>query len=131
MELEVGHGHRAAGHERGAAGEEAGLAITGRTCAALAVRRNGTVNQLVFRENGDNQIVSQSAPDPLNLRVRVMDGGSCRFAFLSGNGKWETVPAIFQASAGEWIGAKVGIYSLTPDRAAQGHADFDYFRFAP
>jgi hypothetical protein len=38
----------------------------------------------------------------------------------------------FQATEGHWIGAKVGIYSLTPNpQGGAGHADFEYFRFSP
>jgi hypothetical protein len=62
------------------------------------------------------------------LRVTVRDGGSFSFEFASGTGGWEPVAGDFQASCGEWIGAKVGIYALASG-AGKGHADFDYFRF--
>jgi hypothetical protein len=36
----------------------------------------------------------------------------------------------FRAREGHWIGAKVGIYSMTPNQGgASGRADFDYFHF--
>jgi beta-xylosidase len=112
-------------------GDEAGLVITGRTSAALAVRHNGADRVVVFRENGADRIIGITAAGEVKLRVKVEAGGICRFAHFTNEGHWQPLPNTFQASAGDWIGAKVGIYSLTPNPIARGHADFDYFRFAP
>ena len=38
---------------------------------------------------------------------------------------------LFQALAGGWIGARIGIFSWNPQRAPAGRAFFNYFRFAP
>jgi hypothetical protein len=38
----------------------------------------------------------------------------------------------FQAVEGKWIGAKIGLFCRALDAGATtGHAEFDYFRFAP
>ena len=37
-----------------------------------------------------------------------------------------------QATAGMWIGAKVGVFSVNPNIAESGgYADFDWFRVGP
>lgn len=114
------------------AGEEAGLAVMGRTCAALALRWNGDGEhgQIVFRENGTDTPLAAAPGNRVKMRVRVKEGGSCAFSFAFNDGPFEAVPAAFQASAGVWVGAKVGLYSLAPGEVAGGHADFDYFRFS-
>uniref|UniRef100_A0AAU6WV92 Beta-xylosidase C-terminal Concanavalin A-like domain-containing protein n=1 Tax=Chryseobacterium endophyticum TaxID=1854762 RepID=A0AAU6WV92_9FLAO len=36
---------------------------------------------------------------------------------------------VFQARPGKWIGAKVGVYSISAAKATRGgYADFDWFR---
>ena len=67
----------------------------------------------------------------IKLRVTVSDGGVCNFSFAANN-EFIAAPEKFQATAGVWIGAKVGIYSLKRDsKNSAGRADFKYFRFLP
>jgi beta-xylosidase len=107
----------------GRAGDEAGLIVTGRAHAALALRRTEFGGQVVL-QNGAERIVSESSSTTLKMRVSVGDGGLCRFSFCDAVGKWIELADTFQSVQGVWIGAKVGIYSLGRD-----HADFGYFRF--
>jgi hypothetical protein len=65
------------------------------------------------------------------LRAIISDGGICGFSFASKNG-FIAAPKQFQAKAGIWMGAKVGIYALKRDlKKSAGHADFKYFYFRP
>lgn len=50
----------------------------------------------------------------LRLKVSVDSKGGCRFFYGTGNGGFKSVPGVFKARAGKWIGAKVGFYSVTP-----------------
>lgn len=50
----------------------------------------------------------------LRLKVSVDSKGECRFFYETGNGGFKSVPGVFKARAGKWIGAKVGFYSVTP-----------------
>jgi beta-xylosidase len=114
------------------AGEEAGLVVMGRSHGALALRRGpGDKHEIVFRINGTDQVISAIDTNTTKLRVVVQDGGLCRFSFCAEGSPWQNAPAEFQAAAGVWIGAKIGIYSLARDVAPAGHADFEYFRFSP
>lgn len=109
----------------GGIGMEAGLAVVGATAAALGLRRTPAGAEVFFRAARE-RIVANGAGPTLTLRVVVKDGGECEFSFSQAPGEWTVVPEKFQAQAGIWIGAKVGLYAL-----GQGHADFDYFRFTP
>ena len=99
--------------------------------AALALRRAGKTTQLVLRINGVDKL-GREVPDDINrLRVEVADGGLCTFSFANGGG-FTPLPIRFQATKGVWIGAKVGLYSLTPDnRKKRGYLDCEYFKFLP
>lgn len=112
-------------------GDEAGLVVMGLSFAALAVRRNGAKASVVYRHGNFLEILGEVTGQELRLAVTVADGGLCSFAWLGAAGEWMRTPTTFQAQPGKWIGAKVGIYcSGVPGKAAAGHGDFDYFRFA-
>jgi len=112
-------------------GEETGLVVMGRTHAALAIRRAGEKNQIIFRNNGKDEVLREFPGGRIKLRVIVSDGGVCNFSFAA-NKEFIAVPESFQATAGVWIGAKVGIYSLKRDsKNSAGRADFKYLRFLP
>jgi len=112
-------------------GEEAGLIVTGRAHAAIAVRHGQRNHQIIFRNNGVENVVGETSSRPVRFRVTVGDGGMCKFSFATGDGGWTEVAEAFQAQAGVWIGAKVGLCSIASATAQNGHADFDYFRFLP
>jgi beta-xylosidase len=109
---------------------EAGLIVIGRTHAALAIRQSDVGVQIVYRENGAEQLIADAISNRVRLRAGVTEGGKCAFQFSNGDGDFVSVSSVFRATAGVWIGAKVGIYCIARNAAGRGHADFDYFRFA-
>ena len=112
-------------------GEEAGLVVMGRTHAALAIRHADGKNQIVYCNNGRDEVIRTIPGHSLKLRVEVTAGSLCAFSFAEEN-DFVAVPGTFQATAGYWIGAKVGIYALKREPGdSPGHADFKYFRFLP
>jgi beta-xylosidase len=109
-------------------GEEAGLVVAGESFAALGVESDGKLNRIFFRTDDKKQILFEIKSRAVKLRVQVRDGGGCIFSFAD-DGDFVSIPEIFQASKGSWIGAKLGLYGLKRNEAARfGHADFDYFR---
>ena len=42
--------------------------------------------------------------------------------------KYTTVGETFTARQGKWIGAKVGLFCVTPNEGNRGWADVDWFR---
>ena len=111
--------------------EECGLVIMGRVYAALAVRRKGGESELLYRTSNKETLLSHVAGETLRLRVEVRDGGNCSFCFAEQGGDFRSVNELLHAQPGEWIGAKVGIYSLKLHDAPGGRTDVDYFRFQP
>jgi beta-xylosidase len=112
-------------------GEEAGLVVMGAKHAAIVVRHTRLGRQIIFKTSAGEQIVQATAPIRLRFRVKVADGGLCRFGYddAAGNPVW--LPELFQSRAGVWIGAKLGIFSNRPNDEAGGHTDFNFFRFLP
>ena len=110
---------------------EAGLTVMGREYAALALRRVEGTCQLVLRTNGRDTILEKRTGSSVQLRVAVSAGGRCEFSYSSNGNPFTAVPDSFQAVAGVWIGARVGIYSARVSPTGRGHADFDYLRFGP
>jgi beta-xylosidase len=111
-------------------GEEAGLIVAGKSSAALAVEKTGTGHRLVLRVNGEQRFVQENVPAMIKLRASVENGGMCSFSFATFN-SFVSIPEPFQAENGVWIGAKVGLYSLSRKRTGPGgHVDVDYFRFS-
>jgi beta-xylosidase len=110
-------------------GGEAGLAIAGRSYAALYVRRAEGQNELRLRRDQTDGVVRAAVTGELCLRVRVDENGQCEFSFSS-HDEFIPVPEAFTATAGVWVGAKAGLFARhQPMAGAGGHADFDYFRF--
>jgi beta-xylosidase len=111
-------------------GEESGLIVTGKSSASISVEKAGAGNRLVLRVNGVQIFVREDVPSTIKLRASVEDGGLCSFSFATGN-DFIPVPERFQAESGVWIGAKIGLYSISRKRTGpKGYVDFDYFRFS-
>ncbi len=112
-------------------GDEAGVVIAGRSSAALAIRMIAGKHQLIFRKDDSDTIVAAIDSDRVWIQTTVHDGGKVRFRYSTNGSDFSVVPYEFQAVVGVWIGAKIGIYCISRNGAPGGHADFDYFRFAP
>jgi beta-xylosidase len=109
--------------------EESGLVITGRTFFALAIRKTSTGLQLLFRQNGSDYVIANDVPSNARIKAQIREGGICSFCFSADGNGWKSLKESFRATAGLWIGAKIGIYSIGCGEA-RGWADFDYFRFS-
>jgi beta-xylosidase len=120
----------------GSEGERAGLVVMGREHAALAVRcGGGTRREIVAIVNGHEEVVAIAKGGAVDLRVEVADGGECTFGYAADGRAWRQAGIRFRAREGVWIGAKVGVFSVTTSEGSgevvSGHADFEYFRFGP
>ena len=108
--------------------EEAGLIVAGESSAALAFIKTEDRCQLVLRLDGVEQFSRDHASPTVKLRVAVTAGGRCTFSFAT-HDDWVPVPLAFSATKGVWIGARVGLYSLSRHNPSPaGHVDVDYFR---
>lgn len=63
------------------------------------------------------------------LRVEVSEGAQCRFSYSTDGKHYKPLNTLFTASAGRWIGAKVGLYCVNnATKGNRGWIDADWFR---
>lgn len=62
------------------------------------------------------------------IRVHVDKGAYCRFSYSLDGKKFTEAGTLFKARQGKWIGAKVGMFSVTPHGKERGWVDVDWFR---
>ena len=130
-------------------GEQAGIIVMGWDYSYLSVRKAGDkfiLQQAVCKdaEQQNPEQVKELASFPVEylkmpgvadnewktvyLRVKVTKGADCTFAYSLNGKKYTTVGDAFTARQGKWIGAKVGLFCVTPNDGNRGWADVDWFR---
>ena len=130
-------------------GEQAGIIVMGWDYSYLSVRKAGDkfiLQQAVCKdaEQQNPEQVKELASFPVEylkmpgvadnewktgyLRVKVIKGAVCTFAYSLNGKKYTTVGDAFTARQGKWIGAKVGLFCVTPNDGNRGWADVDWFR---
>ena len=62
------------------------------------------------------------------IRIHVDKGAYCRFSYSLDGKKFTEAGTLFKARQGKWIGAKVGMFSVTPHGKERGWMDVDWFR---
>ncbi|MDM1298422.1 glycosyl hydrolase 43 family protein [Empedobacter falsenii] len=119
-------------------GKTAGLLIMGTDYQSLVItnKKDGYYLQLIRAEkaekNNPEKILSEVklGSNEVFLKIKVSEpNGICQFSFSENGKKYTSIGEPFQAKPGKWIGAKVGIYSISSqDSKRGGYADFDWFR---
>ena len=130
-------------------GEQAGIIVMGWDYRYLSVRKASDkfiLQQAVCKdaEQQNPEQVKELASFPVEylkmpgvadnewktvyLRVKVTKGAVCTFAYSLNGKKYTTVGDAFTARQGKWIGAKVGLFCVTPNDGNRGWADVDWFR---
>ncbi len=119
-------------------GKTAGLLIMGTDYQSLVItnKKDGYYLQLIRAEkaekNNPEKILSEVklSTNEVFLKVKVSEpNGICQFSFSENGKKYTSIGEPFQAKPGKWIGAKVGVYSISSQDAKRGgYADFDWFR---
>lgn len=133
-------------------GQEGGLAVMGRDCSSLSVRRVGDGFRLVRRtclkaDEGRREKLRRIADLPatsrdtipyspalyidLWLRVEVRDG-VCRFSYSTDGRQFLAAGEPFTLREGKWIGAKTGLFAQCLGRKGnRGWLDADWYRVTP
>lgn len=114
-------------------GERTGLIVMGASYASVSVS-NGQLIYAVCTDaekgNPEHQkILGTLTGDSCWFRVAINAGAVCRFSY-SINGT-DFIPAgePFTATAGRWVGAKMGIFCTRPTQINDsGFADYDWFQ---
>ena len=120
------------------AGDETGLAILGRSYSALVIQNTSLglrIKQLT-RLHADKGGPGTDSPevtlqgDTFYLRATVDHQAMVSFFYSLDGAEFHSIGTPFQATAGAWVGAKVGIFAIgTATHGEFGYADYDWFRF--
>jgi len=119
-------------------GKAAGLLVMGTDHASLVItnKPDGFYIQLRKAEKaekgGEEKILSETKlnGNEAYLKVHVSEpNGLCQFSYSENGKSFTKIGDVFQAKPGRWIGAKVGLYSVSTSKSPRGgYADFDWFR---
>ncbi len=117
--------------------EKTGLIVMGWNYSSLSLVKKETgysIQQIVCldADKGTPEKIVASAPfdkTTIYLRVQVKNGGFCTFSYSADGTDYTVIGEVFKARQGKWIGAKVGIFNLSPLKTGtRGYADYDWFR---
>ncbi len=119
-------------------GKTAGLLIMGLDHESLVItnKPDGYYVQLRRAEKadrgGEEKILFETKlkGNEVYLKVNINEpNGLCQFSYSENGKSFIKAGDVFQAKPGKWIGAKVGLYSISTAKAPRGgYADFDWFR---
>lgn len=130
-------------------GQQSGLIIMGWNYSYLGIEKEGEkfiLKQTICidaEQQNPERIIRLAEMNPTNrfeaglypnyecdiyLRVQITKGGICQFSYSMNNKKFIPVGEKFTARQGKWIGAKVGLFSITPHGKDKGWMDADWFR---
>ena len=126
--------------EEATEGKTAGLLVMGTDYQSIVItnKLDGfyvQLKQAIKAEKGNEEKVLFEAKlkgNEVYLQVNVNEpNGISQFSYSENGKKFTNVGEPFQAKPGKWIGAKVGLYSIsTTDAKRGGYADFDWFRIS-
>lgn len=117
--------------------EKAGLIIMGQDYASIGIRSKKDGNFLVFAQcktahKGNTELettLTKIDASSLYLRVTVTKGANCKFSYSVDGQNFKDAGKEFQATVGQWIGAKMGLFCTRDVKINDsGYADFDWFR---
>lgn len=120
-------------------GEQTGLVVLGMSYSALIVEEHD--DHLLLRQEtrledgaapvaGGKSVPVHAAYGVVYLRAAVSANAKVQFSFSTDGAQFQAIGAPFTATAGTWIGARIGVYATgTHSTGEFGYADFDWFRF--
>lgn len=121
--------------------ENTGLIIMGMSYARLGLVSQKEGLALVYtvcnkaaegKAETETIVTRITGTQPVYLRVQVTTGANCQFSYSLDGQTFIKTGNEFQAEAGRWIGAKMGLYcTRTTQTNDSGYADFDWFRVEP
>lgn len=121
-------------------GDKVGFIVMGKSYAYLSLTKKEGGLQLAFTtcKNADEgateqvQQIKTVSDSTIYFRVSVNQNAICHFSYSMDGINFISVGNAFQAVAGKWIGAKVGLFCTSAIKTNDaGYADFDWFRVTP
>ena len=100
----------------------------------LAIEKTAEGNRIVctYGSPTDNKyseklVESHTAEaETVIFRVNVKKEAVCSFSFSFDGENFKEIGNLFHATAGRWVGAKLGIFALNSNDDSTGFADFDW-----
>ena len=124
--------------EEATTGKRAGLMIFGMQYATLTLThdKNGFFieqTQALDTMDGVNEVTNELKRVKSNtvyFKVEVSaPDATCWFSYSEDGNSFKKIGKAFTAKPGKWVGAKVGVFSVSSlDAKRGGYADFDFFR---
>jgi len=117
-------------------GEVAGLLMMGQDYSYVGIEKKAGSLEIVRRscinaESGASETTLATTPldnPQLELRIDVSKQAVCSFSFRVATKDWQEIGGPFTAREGKWIGAKVGLFSMSNVVDSEGGAvAFDSF----
>lgn len=117
-------------------GERAGIVMMGNYHTYLCARNQGGKKEIVLYEGKQEtcgfppkelEAVEHDA-ESLWLKVDVFPNATCRYSYSVNSLEYVPLDFTLKIDKGQWIGAKVGLFCITPDITdGKGFVDVDYF----
>jgi hypothetical protein len=119
--------------------EKAGLVVLGTDYASLVIEKKVAGNTLSFAvckqaDKGNDEVETfiSKIDSIVYFRVTVQKGALCNFSYSVNGNDFYKAGESFNAVAGKWIGAKLGLFcNRTTKTNDAGYASFDWFRIEP
>lgn len=117
--------------------EKAGLLVMGRSYASLSLKSRSDGIYLVYNKSiradkgnpEEETVITKLSGGDIQLRVQVGKQGVCIFSYSIDGKNFAPISETFHAEAGQWIGAKLGLFCTRQDQINDsGYADVDWFR---
>ncbi len=117
--------------------EKTGLVVMGRSYANIAIKHKKDGFYLVYGtcQNADkgkteNETeITKLKSGTVYFRVKVTTGAQCQFSYSENGVNFDNAGIAFQATAGQWIGAKMGLFAVRDNQTNDsGIAEYDWFR---
>lgn len=120
--------------------EKTGLVVMGRSYAQMSIKSKKDGLYLMYgvcqsadkgKAENEKEVIKLKSTS-VQLRVRVTNGAKCQFSYSEDGITFNPVGEAFQATAGQWIGAKVGLFAIRDTQTNDsGIAEYDWFRIEP
>ncbi|MBN1780561.1 glycoside hydrolase 43 family protein [bacterium] len=116
--------------------ERSGLIVMGMGYAALTISGlkgdyDLELRRCVDAEHGEAETIEEKISVPthqLFLKVDIQDDAVCTFSYSLDGKDYRSIGSPFKARPGKWIGAKVGLFSVSEESSGPaGYAEYRYF----
>jgi len=120
-----------------AVGERAGLVVMGNDYTGISLEKGPLGYRIAIyswkradRRNPPQELAGVDTDvSTIWFKVRVHDDATYDYTYSLDGKEYKEIGSQYKAEAGTWVGAKAGLFCMTPSIInTRGYADFDFFR---